>query len=282
MADTNWTGTLLSGYGLWDQADRIGDLGQKVTNQTQQLAQDQIGGTQFKPYTVTSNLGNTSVNAQGGLDYSLSPELGSQYQQLQSGANGMFGNAMQPTAQRESDIYNRIRAMQLPEEQRAQLAMDSRLTGQGRSGITSAQYGGTPEQLAYYKAIQESQNQASLMSMQQAQAEQLQQANLGGMFQQASFLPNSQLANLFNPSINTASLQQAGQISGQDNSAQLQLGGLQSQVNAEKVRAELLANLFGTMGNAANNSGFDPVGGAAGGLWDWLKSDNNGNGSIFY
>lgn len=278
----NWTGTLLSGYGLWDQANRIGDLGEKVNNQTQQLAQQQIAGTTFKPYSVTSNLGNTGVDANGGINYNLSPELMSQYNMLQSGANGMFSNSMQDTTGREQDIYGRIRAMQMPEEGRAQNSMDARLTGQGRSGIRSAAYGGTPEQLAYHKAVQESQNQASLMAMQQAQAEQLQQANLGGMFQQASFLPNSQLANLFNPSINTATLQQRGQLSGQDNSAQLQLGGLQSQVNAEKVRAELMANLFGTLGNAANNSNTDFVGDAVGGLWDWLKSDGNGNGSIFY
>jgi hypothetical protein len=149
--------------------------------------------------------------------------------------------------------------------------MESRLQAQGRSGIQSSAYGGTPEQLAYHKAVQESQNSAYLMAMQQAQAEQMQQGRLGGMFQEASFLPNAQMANLFNPSINTATLQQTGQISGQDNAAQLQLGGLQSQVNAEKVRAELLANLFGTLGNSANNSDFDPVGDIGGGLWDWLK-----------
>jgi hypothetical protein len=268
---TNWTGTLLSGYGLWDQADRIGDLGEQVNNQTQQLAGQQVAGTQFKPYTVTSNLGNTSVNAQGGIEYALSPELGNQYHMLRSGAEGMFQNAMQPTAQREQDIYGRIRAAQTPEEQRAQLAMESRLQAQGRSGIQSSAFGGTPEQLAYHKAVQESQNNAYLMAMQQAQAEQMQQGRLGGMFQEASFVPNAQMANLFNPSINTAQLQQQGQLAGQDNAAQLQLGGLQSQINAEKVRAELLANLFGTMGNAANNSSFDPVGDVGGGLWDWLK-----------
>jgi hypothetical protein len=194
----------------------------------------------------------------------------------------MFQNAMQPTAQREQDIYGRIRAAQTPEEQRAQLAMESRLQAQGRSGIQSSAYGGTPEQLAYHKAVQESQNNAMLMAMQQAQAEQMQQGQLGGMFQQASFLPNAQMANLFNPSINTASLQQAGQISGQDNAAQLGLGGLQTQVNAEMIRSEYLANLFKTLAGAANNSGSDPLGSIGGGLWDWLKSDNNGNGSIFY
>jgi len=116
------------------------------------------------------------------------------------------------------------------------------------------------------------------MAMQQAQAEQMQQGRLGGMFQEASFLPNSQMANLFNPSINTAQLQQQGQLAGQDNAAQLQLGGLQSQINAEKVRAELLANLFGTLGSSANNSSFDPVGDIGGGLWDWLKGAAGGGG----
>jgi len=73
---------------------------------------------------------------------------------------------------RQQDIYNQLRAMQSPEEERQRLALEERLQGQGRGGIRTDRYGGTPEQLAMAKAQAEAQNQAGLMAMQQAGSEQ--------------------------------------------------------------------------------------------------------------
>ena len=73
--------------------------------------------------------------------------------------------------QRQADIYESIRATQLPEEQRQNLALEERLLGQGRLGISTDAYGGTPEQLAMAKAQAEAGNTASLMARQQAMAE---------------------------------------------------------------------------------------------------------------
>ena len=98
---------------------------------------------------------------------------------------GMFmGQAGLPMAGRETDVYNRMRAMQAPEEQRQQLALEERLYNQGRMGVQTNMYGGTPEQFALSKAQAEAQNQASLMAITQAQAEQQQQAGLGSQFAQ--------------------------------------------------------------------------------------------------
>lgn len=263
----NLTGTMLTGYGIYDQANRLNNLGNDVVKNTQTLADQATAGTTFKPYTVTSNLGTTGVDQSGGINYNLTPELQQQYQRLLGQSSNLFGQVTQPMAQREQDVYNRIRATQMPEEQRAQLEMEGRLYNQGRDGISSSMYGGTPEQLAYHKAVQEAQNNASLMALQQARADQAQNANLGGMLQQSAFLPGAQMANLFNPSINTSNLQQTGQIAGQNLSSQLGLGGLEAQVNTEKLRSELMAQLYGTLGSAANNSNFDPLGDG----WNWLK-----------
>ena len=76
--------------------------------------------------------------------------------------------------QRQADIYESIRATQLPEEQRQNLALEERLLGQGRLGISTDAYGGTPEQLAMAKAQAEASNTASLMARQQSMAEQQQ------------------------------------------------------------------------------------------------------------
>jgi hypothetical protein len=66
------------------------------------------------------------------------------------------------------------------------------LFNQGRSGVSTNMYGGTPEQLAMAKAQGEAQNSASLAAIQQAQAEQQQALGMaetfGGMFGQQAGL----------------------------------------------------------------------------------------------
>jgi hypothetical protein len=101
-------------------------------------------------------------------------------------AFGLGGQFMQqagmPTGAREQEVYDRIRATQLGEEERQRLALEERLFAQGRGGVQTAMFGGTPEQLALAKAQESAQNQAALMAMQQAQAEQAQQAGLGAQY----------------------------------------------------------------------------------------------------
>ena len=86
------------------------------------------------------------------------------------------------TADREADIYERMRAVQRPEELRQQQAMQEQMFAQGRGGVRTEQYGGTPEQLAMYKAQAEAQNSAMLGAMGQAQAEQQQLAGLASQY----------------------------------------------------------------------------------------------------
>lgn len=246
-------GTAIGGGLLTGAAyDRLGDLGtQSILGTTvgdqkipgaMGLAQDAIGMSKFKPFTVTSSTGSqfgatptmdadgnilsTNVyNTLGGTEQAIQNELlrqaqtgfaggtlginetrfGAQaaldrgneqlvnnpygintQQLLAQGAadlGGMFmGQLAQPMAGRETDVYNRLRAMQAPEEERQRLALEERLFNQGRMGVQTNMYGGTPEQFALSKAQAEAQNQASLMAMQQAQAEQQQQAALGSQF----------------------------------------------------------------------------------------------------
>ena len=99
------------------------------------------------------------------------------------GLGGQFmGQAGMPTGAREQEVFDRIRATQLGEEERQRLALEERLFAQGRGGVQTAMFGGTPEQLALAKAQESAQNQAALMAMQQAQSEQAQQAALGAQF----------------------------------------------------------------------------------------------------
>jgi hypothetical protein len=101
------------------------------------------------------------------------------------GLGGQFmGQAGMPMGAREQEVYDRIRATQLGEEERKRLELEERLFAQGRGGVRTAMYGGTPEQLALSKAQEEAQNQAALMAITQAQKEQLQQADIGSTYGQ--------------------------------------------------------------------------------------------------
>ena len=109
-------------------------------------------------------------------------------------------DVLTPTAVRESSVYDRIRATQRPEEERQRLQLEERLYNQGRSGIRTDMYGGTPEQFALSKAQEEAKNSASLAAMQQAQAERQQSLGtaqtLSGMFGQQATLGGSLQAQL--------------------------------------------------------------------------------------
>jgi hypothetical protein len=70
-----------------------------------------------------------------------------------------------PTA---TSLYEQFRAMQSPEENRRRLELENRLAAQGRLGVTTSAYGGTPEQLALEKAQAEARNTASFQATQLA------------------------------------------------------------------------------------------------------------------
>mgnify|MGYP003134867380 CR=1 FL=1 len=86
-------------------------------------------------------------------------------------AGGLLEEATMSPMAREQAIFERIRAIQSPEEQRQQLQLEERLASQGRLGVSTNLYGGTPEQLALSRAQSEARNTAVMQAMQQARAE---------------------------------------------------------------------------------------------------------------
>ena len=162
----------------------LGGLEQDIqTELLRQANRGILGGTVGAPSAQSAGL---ALMGRGRTQLEQDP-YGILNQQLlaQRSANlgGMFmGQVEAPLASREADIYNRIRATQMPEEQRQRLALEERLAGQGRLGVQTAMYGGTPEQFAMAQAQEEAQNRASLAAIQQAQAEQAQQGALGAQF----------------------------------------------------------------------------------------------------
>jgi hypothetical protein len=185
---------------------------------------------------------------------------------------------MAPMAQREADVYERIRATQRPEEQRQQLALEERLASQGRTGLRTAQFGGSPEQLALAQAQEEAKARASLGALEQAQAEQMQQVALAesmfglggraaglpqalqlgqlqniGLAQAAQYSPEQQLLGTLTPALSLADLAGVGQRQGAGYMSQAGISGLEDILQAETVRSQNLRDIYSTILGAQAN-----------------------------
>jgi len=202
----------------------------------------------FQPFTVTSSVGGVT-GGPSGTAYTLSPEQQAMQQQLFGGAGQFFGQAVQDTAGREQDIYQRIRAAQSPEEQRQRLALEERLAQQGRLGVRTGMFGGTPEAFAMEKAQAEAQNQAMLAAMQQAQAEQQQQAALGGQLLQQSYAPQAALLSALSPAINIAGMADVARRQQGEYALEAALANLSGQVGQQAALGSLYGSMFGGAGN---------------------------------
>lgn len=281
-------------YGFDKGISDVQDVGSRALQRAETAATDVAGQTQFKPFTVTSGIGGATTTPTGSLTTTLSPEqqalqqqlqgfgtqafgmLGSPEQRAQEQASvlGMISGGMSPQ-QREAEIMQRLQAAVSPEQERQRLALEERLASQGRLGVSTAQYGGTPEQLALEKAIAEQQAGLGVSAMEQARAEQQQQASqtlaglqetrqrlglfgdLGLQSLAGSYLPQQQLLATLSPAIDIANLTNLGQRQGAQLGSSLIQSGLTAQLGAETAASNLrqqqiqaITNLLG--GQRAN------------------------------
>ena len=291
----------LGGLLTAEEYNRLSDIGEEALVGTTvrgrevpgalDIAQMGLDQTQFRPFTVTTATGGqfgTQIDPTTGqftTTMGLSPQEQAMQQQLFGGAGQFFEQAQQPTTGREQEIFERLRAVQTPEEQRQRLALEERLASQGRLGVQTAQFGGTPEQLALAKAQEEAQNTAAVQAMQQAQVEQMQQAQLGQQMLGASYLPQGQLLAATQPSQQLAEFQSGLQQYGAGLFGETAMSGLEQQLLMERARANLLGQVGGRMLDKAftvpqgGGSGAS-IGGGSGGLFDFLGiTDQNNDGT---
>lgn len=241
---------------LYKAYDDIGDIGTTGLELGQQLADLQLQQTQFQPYTVTTGTGGQFSADADGSTMTLSPEQQAFYQQMFGGAGSMFQNAMQGTADREAAIFQRMQDAMRPEMERQQGALDDKLAAQGRLGVRTADYGGTPEQLALSKAQEEARYNAMLSAMGQAQAEQAQQAALGSQFLGASFMPQQQMLAALSPGLTAAGQQQQAQMYGAGLFGEATASGIDALLGSAMGRANMIgAAGSGLLGGIFGRSG---------------------------
>lgn len=264
-------------YGTEQGIQNVRGFGEQALQRAEQAATQVGQQTQFKPFTVTSGIGGVSTTPSGSLTTTLTPEQQALQQQLQgfgTQAFGMLGSPEQRAAeqasvvgmltgaggglqQREADIMQRLQAAVSPEQERQRMALEERLFGQGRLGVATNQYGGTPEQLALEKAIAEQQAGLGVSAMEQARAEQQQQASqtlaglqetrarlglLGDLGLQslgASYLPQEQLLRTLQPAIDVANLAGTAQARGAQLGSSMLQSGLTAQLGAETAATNL-------------------------------------------
>ena len=233
----------------YDKLAEIGTKGYEELAGEGGLAEQLSGMLEFQPYTVTSatggQFGMTQDPATGQMQYQLqtSPEEQELQRQQMERAGMFFEQAAMPTADREQQVYERMRAAMSPEEERQRLALEQRLAAQGRLGTRTSMFGGTPEQLALAQAQEEAKNQAILNAMQFAGQEQQRQAQLGSGMLAAGYVPQAQLLNALQPGMTAAErarqslAQQAGTY------GETYASGLEALLTAAQAQANLAGGL---------------------------------------
>ena len=240
--------------------------------------------SQFVPFSVTSSLGGVQGTAEGGFDMNLSPEQ----QAMQDRLFGMSGSFLDELGgdplERQQALYDQIRAIQRPEEERQNLALENRLLGQGRLGLMTSQYGGSPEQFAQALAQEQARNEAFYNAYGQSQADRQQAYGLASGLMGLGYVPQQQLSELYKTATPTASLAQSGRETGAalnvksmlqtlfDQQAGYGASGLDIiglQGDKDKARSGFFNNLLGTLETAltmgASGGGTAGKGGSFGG-----------------
>jgi hypothetical protein len=266
--------------GLEDARNQAIQTGQTGYDLASQLGQQVNQQTQFKPFTVSTRTGSTATTPTGSLTTALSPEQAAAQQQLFSQGTGML-TGLGNVDQRSQQLFNLLSDIRRPEIERQQLGLEERLFNQGRSGVNTAQYGGTPEQLAMAKAIQEQQAQDVYTARNQALSEQQQQFGIGAGLMGQSYMPEQQLLPWLQQGLTGADIANTAQRQGSQLQALLGQSGIESLLQGQNLGTQIdvaqtqaLADLFGNMQNPTEGgllSGLDSrvtdwLGGIFGGL----------------
>lgn len=258
------------------------DLG-SIPGQVRQGAEDVMSMAQpyttFKPFTVTTSQGGTSTLGPQGLTMGLGSQQQQMVDSLQQQAIQQAGMIGQVTPEA---LMSQMQALRAPGQQQEQLNLENRLAAQGRLGVQTAAYGGTPEQLAMQKAIQSQQSADSLAAIQGARTLQQQDmSNVLGMLNLAN-VPEQQMLQAMTPAIQTQ------QIGGGLNQTQANLigqlgkqyiseipGAAKAQAGLSQAQAQML---MGMLGSPTQGKFGDPstiAGDLFGGLFDWFKKSQD-------
>jgi hypothetical protein len=271
-----------AGLDYYQRNEEIGgqeNIGNLALQTGQQAGRTAAEMAKFQPYTVTGNLATGRTTAEGGLNLELTPEELARQQARFGQAEGLFGQVGVDPAVAQRELYEQIRSVQRPEEERERLRMQEGLFSGGRGGISQAQYGGSnQEQFGFDMAQAEARNKASLAARTQALAEQNQALDMAGALTGYAYQPQQEAISMFGAGTAPASYadaarRQQGSLYGESALKGLE-GMLQAQRLANDMRMgrnqDIRTGLFGSgdIEGQATQSLFDYGKDALGGFWD--------------
>jgi len=230
-----------AGYAMGEKGiESARDIGQRGYEEATGLAGEAAGMAKFQPFTVTTGLGTTTTTPTGGLDIGLSPEQQALQTQLMGQAQGLFGQVGVDPSTAQADLYEQMRAVQRPEEERQRLALEERMLSQGRMGLQSAAYGGSsPELLAQETARQEAMARANLGARTQSMTEQAQALSSASGLMGLGYMPQQQALSALGAGTNVAGLADIGRRTGAQLFGQLGQSGVEALIQGEDLASRL-------------------------------------------
>ena len=219
--------------------------GQKSQEALMALAEQARAGAEFKPYTVTAGPQGGFSATNTGLSMNMSPEQQAMMQQLQGRGMALMQGATadQSLQPRQEQLMGMFDAMRAPQREQEALALEQRMFNQGRSGVNTAQYGGTPEQFAFAKAQEQQRSADALTSRQQALTEQQQLFNAGQSMFTTGYKPQEQMLAMMQAATPYTELAARGQQQGVVTGAGLQQSGIEAGIQGEQ-RASNLREIY--------------------------------------
>lgn len=234
----------------------VKNVGTDALNLSQQLGDEAANRSRFKPFAISSSGGSGGVSSDGGVtSLNLSDPAQAMQDQLRTGASGLFASATGSTADREQANFDKIEALLNPTRQRDRLSLEERLFSQGRSGVSTSQFGGTPEGLALEKAIEEGKAQSAVSAINLARTGQAQDASVGNTLFGASLQPENQLLKLLQGGTGVADLQSTADRTGATLAAGLAEQGFESKIGAEAVAGNLQQQQIDAISKLLTGSG---------------------------
>jgi len=215
--------------------DQLKAIGSEMGARGPELGALASEATEFEPFTVTTGAGTTEVGPTGGYTQTLAETPQAIQEGLLSGALAAIPGAQVTPEQ----LYAQIQEARQPGIERQRLALEQRQFAQGRGGVQTAAYGGTPEQLALEQSLREQESKDMITALTQAGALTGQNIqNIQGMLT-GGYTPQSQALAALSPAI---SLQQPIVSSRLGESEALYKGGIAG-LEAEAAGLTGAANL---------------------------------------
>jgi len=210
----------------------------RAAQQAQEFAQGRSGvrGSQFGGTAEDAAMARAQATAQNQAAFQAMSQ-GQTEMMNQAQMSGMFGQQGMSAAGMQGQLGNSMGSLGAQNAQLGQAAGGA----MGQLGQGQAQLG---------------QAGASMLN-QIGQS----QAGLGNMQYQNSFMPLNQQIQAMQVAQGNAGMSQSGQMTGAGYGAQLGLGGIQADINAQKASSELYGNMFDSMmdNSGAAGKGLDSI-----------------------